>query len=191
MKRIIFPVILLLPLAAGTCADSLYSSDSFFTSLFSDRKAGKVGDVLHILITESATATQSAGRTHNKQSDTTSSAGTGWLDFIPLLGYGAKSAYTANNTAVRSGTITGRLTVTVKEVLSNGNLLVEGHRHVQVNKDVQDIVFRGQVRPRDISRGNTVFSYQVADVEIQYIGSDPGKPGSKVGIISRIINFLF
>ncbi len=191
MKRTLFAPILLLMLAAGLRADSLYTADSFFTSMFSDRKAARVGDVVHILITESAAATQSAGRTHNKAADASAGPGTGWLDFIKLVGYDGKSNYSASNTAVRSGTLTARLTVTVKEVLANGNLLIEGRRHVKVNKDLQEIVLRGEVRPRDIGRDNTVFSYQVANVEIEYSGSDPGTPGRKVGLIQRLINFLF
>ncbi len=191
MKRIIFAAILLAILTSFVRADSLYSADSFFTTMFSDRKAAQVGDVLHILITESASATQSAGRTHNKEADASASPGIGWLKLIKFVGYGSKSKYTANNTAVRSGTITARLTVTIKEVLSNGNLLIEGRRYVKVNKDVQEITLQGEVRPRDIRRDNTVFSYQVANVEIEYSGSDPGRPGRKVGIIQRIINFLF
>jgi len=191
MRHVAAAAVLVITLAGSAVGDDLYKSSSFFTGLFADRKAAAVGDVLHVLITESASATQQAARVHNKDSDTTSGPGTGWLDFIPLLGYGAKSKYNAGATATRSGTISARLTVAVKEVLANGNLVVEGHRRVQVNKDLQDIVMRGEVRRRDISRNNTVYSYQVANVEIEYTGSDPRKPGSKVGLISRIINLLF
>jgi len=191
MKRVAVTAVVLMMLAGSAVSDDLYKSGSFFTRMFADRKAAAVGDVLHILIAESASATQKAARVHSKDSDTTSGAGVGWLDFIPLLGYGAKSSYNAGATATRSGTLSARLTVTVKEVLPNGNLLVEGRRHVQVNKDLQDITIRGEVRRRDVSRDNTVFSYQVANVEIEYTGSDPRKPGGKVGIISRLINLLF
>lgn len=190
MRHILLLSTLLLA-ASFACADSLYSSTSFFTDMFADRKAAGVGDVLHILIAESASATQTARGTHSKEADVSAGAGTGWLDFIPLLGYGGSSSHTAGSTATRSGTITARLTVTVTEVLEGGNLRIEGRRFVQVNRDLQEIIIRGQVRPRDIGRDNTVMSYQVADVEILYTGSDPRKPGGKVGIIQRIINLLF
>ena len=172
-------------------ADSLYSPDSFFTTMFADTKACKIGDVVHILITESASATQTASRTHKKASQTTANAGTGWLDFIKLMGYGGSSEYTASGTETSRGTMSTRLTVSVVDVMPNGNLVVEGRRHVVVNKDVQDVTIRGEVRPKDIGPDNTVYSYQVANVEIEYVGSDPGKPGNKVGIISRLLNFLF
>jgi len=191
MKYRFAAVVLLLVTGSTLRADSLFSDTSFFSTLYGDRTAYKVGDVLHILVTESATATQSASRTHNKQSDATVGPGVGWLDFIPLLGYGGKSSYTAGSTANRSGSISARLSVTVKEVLSGGNLLVEGRRYVKINKDIQEIVFRGKVRCRDIRSDDTVYSYQVAGLEIEYEGSDPAKPHNNVGIISRILNFLF
>ena len=46
-------------LATGlAAADSLYKPQSAFTTLFSDRKALKVGDIIYVLITETAQATQ-------------------------------------------------------------------------------------------------------------------------------------
>ena len=86
-------------------ADSLYSPDSFFTTMFADTKACKIGDVVHILITESASATQTASRTHKKASQTTANAGTGWLDFIKLMGYGGSSDYSASGTETSRGTM--------------------------------------------------------------------------------------
>jgi flagellar L-ring protein precursor FlgH len=184
-------LLLLLLTASSVCADSLYSPSSFFTDMFADRKAARVGDVLHVLIAENASANQTVGGTHNKQAKVGAEEGSGWLDFIPLLGYGGSSSYSNGSTATRSGSITARLTVTVTEVLASGNLRIEGRRFVQVNRDLQEITIRGQVRPRDIGRDNTVMSYQVADVEILYTGSDPRKPGHSVGFIQRLLNLLF
>ncbi len=56
---------------------------------------------------------------------------------------------------------------------------------------MQKITLRGEVRPQDISRDNTVYSWNVANAEITYEGSDPGRPGKKVGIVTRLLNMLF
>lgn len=185
-------IALMVFLIAGTCAaDSLYTDGSFFGSLYADRKAARVGDVLHILVTESAQATQTATRSLEKDTDVSVGPGIGWLDFLPLNAYSGSSGYNAGATANRSGSIRVRLTVRVKEVLPDGNLLVEGCRHVRVNKDIQEITFTGTVRPRDIRADNTVYSYNVADLNIDYQGSDPARPGKKTGIITRVLNWLF
>lgn len=191
MRAAALALLVIIASVSLSAADSLYTPDSFFTTMFVDTKACKIGDVVHILITESASATQTASRVHMKSSETKANAGMGWLDFIKLMGYGGSSEYTASGTETSRGTMSTRLTVSVVDVMPNGNLVVEGRRHVVVNKDVQDVTIRGEVRPKDIGPDNTVYSYQVANVEIEYVGSDPGKPGNKVGIISRLLNFLF
>lgn len=191
MRTTAFVFVVVAASVSVSVADSLYSPDSFFTTMFTDTKACKIGDVVHILITESASATQTASRTHLKDANTKVNAGLGWLDFIKLMGHSGSSEYVASGTETSRGTMSTRLTVSVVDVMANGNLIVEGRRHIVVNKDVQDVTIRGEVRPKDIGPDNTVYSYQVANVEIQYVGSDPGKPGNKVGIISKLLNFLF
>jgi flagellar L-ring protein precursor FlgH len=130
MKRVLAlqALLLLLLTASSVYADSLYSPSSFFTDMFADRKAARVGDVLHVLIVESASANQTVGGTHNKQAKMGAEEGSSWLDFISLLGYDGSSSYSNGSTAIRSGSITARLTVTVTEVLAGGNLRIEGRR---------------------------------------------------------------
>lgn len=191
MRHIAVVTTVVVAVTINCAAESPYTDSSFFNTLYNDRKAATVGDVLHILVTESARATQSASRSLNKQSDVSLGPGLGWVDFMPLNAYSGGSSYSADASANRSGSIQARLSVRVKETLPNGNLRVEGRRHVRVNKDVQEIVFSGTVRPRDIQANNTVYSYDVADLEIDYQGSDPARPGNKVGIITRLLNWLF
>jgi flagellar L-ring protein precursor FlgH len=174
----------------GNC-DGLFGADSFFTQLYSDQRAAKPGDILHIIVAERATASHAATRGLKREAETTAGPGDGWLDFIKTLGYKGSHKSADSATATRSGALTARITVRVVEALPNGNLLVEGQHAIVVNKDLQTITLRGEVRPRDIRADNTVFSYDVANVRIEYQGSDPGRPGKRTGIISRILNLLF
>lgn len=172
-------------------ADSLVTPNSFVLRLYGDHKACKVGDILHIVIAERATATHQASRKLKREAATDVGPGSGWLDFIKALGYKGSHSSQDQATSVRSGSLTARVTVRVKKVLPNGNLLVEGTHSLRVNKSIQTIVIRGEVRPRDINADNTVYSYDVANLQVEYAGTDPGKPGKRTGIISRILNLLF
>lgn len=172
-------------------ADPLFSAGSFFRGLYGDQKAREPGDILHIVIAERTTATHSASRALKRDADTEVGPGKGWLDFIKMIGFQGAHKSADRATSVRTGSITARVAVRVVEKLPNGNLLVEGEHVVRVNKDVQRISIRGEVRPRDIRGDNTVFSYDVANLQIEYHGSDPGKPGGRTGIITRILNLLF
>lgn len=172
-------------------ADSLYSEGSLFASLFGDRKATKVGDVLQIIIVETASATHNAERNNQASTDTTVGPGLGKLGFLPLWGYSGSSTSAAKGGASRTESFVGRLAVTVTGMSPAGNLLLEGERVIQVNKDTQRIKLTGEVRPRDVKSDNTVLSSAVANAKIEYEGSDPGKPGSKVGIVTGLLHWLF
>ncbi len=54
----------------------------------------------------------------------------------------------------------------VREVLPNGNLVVQGTREVLVNHEQQFITLTGIARPQDITRDNVVLSTQLADANI-------------------------
>ena len=178
-------------LGAVAHADSLYGTGAFFGSLFSDRKAAKVGDVLQVIILESASATHSAERSNQASTQSSIGPGGGKLGFLPLWGYGGSSQSAAKGGASRTESFVGRVSVTVKGISPAGNLLIEGERAVQVNKDLQKIKLSGEVRPQDVQRDNTVLSSAIANARIEYEGSDPGKPGSKVGIITGLLHWLF
>lgn len=187
----VLAIILVLLGGALAHADSLYTPASSFNSLFSDRKAAHIGDVLHILITESAQATQSTDSNTSNSTDAKMGPGLGKLNFLPLVGYAGSTAATSKGGTNRSGTFTARIAVVVVGVTPAGNLLVEGSRNVTVLKDFQVIKLTGEVRPQDIDCDNTVPSFKVANAMVSYTGSDPLRPNSKVGIITRALHWLF
>jgi flagellar L-ring protein precursor FlgH len=62
------------------------------------------------------------------------------------------------------------LTVTVKGVAENGDLLIAGEQLLEINNERQQIKVEGRVRPHDISDVNTVLSTRIADAKISYVG---------------------
>ena len=177
--------------ALGLHADTLYSPTSQFRNLFSDRKAVGVGDVIHILVTENASASQNMADTNNSTSDAKVGPGLGKLSFLPLVGYSGDISAQAKGSTTRSDALTARLAVTVVSVKPNGNLVVEGERQMEVHKDHQILHISGEVRPQDIGPDSSVPSYKVANVKLSYTGSSPNRPGSQTGFITRILHWLF
>lgn len=180
----------LLTLSAGY-ADSLYTPTSGFKTLFADRKAVAVGDVLHILVTETAQASQTVNNSTSSSTQADLGPGLGKLSFLPLLKYQGGISAESKGSASRSETLTARVAVTVVGISPTGNLLVEGCRQVVVNNDHQTIKLCGEVRPEDVTAENTVPSYKVANAAISYTGTDPLRPGKKVGIITRLLHWVF
>lgn len=63
---------------------------------------------------------------------------------------------------------TGSITVTVIEVLGNGNLLVSGEKQVAIGDNTRYIRLSGIVNPYFINSANSISSSQVADARIEY-----------------------
>jgi flagellar L-ring protein precursor FlgH len=82
-----------------------------------------------------------------------------------------------------------KISAIVKQVLPNGNLVLEGTRQITVNDDVQTITVTGIVRPKDVGANNSVLSIYLADAQIKYVGDGP--TAQRPGIITRILQTPF
>ncbi len=173
------------------------STASGAMSLFSDHKSHRVGDILTVLIVESASASKQAA-TSNKKEFNLSSGGTGEessLNFIPLFGLktntSSRQEYSGDGSTSRKGDLKATIPVRVVDVSPNGDLAVEGTREVGVNGELETIVLSGIVRPQDITVDNTVFSFNIADARIHYEGKGTVNSGQRPGILIRLINWIF
>ena len=87
--------------------------------------------------------------------------------------------------AAANNVFTGSITVTVIEVLPNGNLLVSGEKLVAINQGEEFIRLTGLVRVDDINRFNQVSSQNIADARISYAGSGVLNDSNSAGWLTR------
>lgn len=141
--------------------------------LFEDRRARFIGDTITINIAEKTSASKnSENKTTRSQSiDMSVPTVTG----LPFKGVqGAALAVSSSNDFDGKGQntsandFTSAITVTVIEVLGNGNLLVSGEKQIGLKEGEEFIRFSGVVNPTTITATNTVQSTQVADARIEY-----------------------
>lgn len=171
-------------------AVSLYSPNGM-RNMFVDRKASQVGDILTIIISES-TSTSSAKKTSNsKEGEQSLDAGAGI--FRGIMGGKAKQkdSFDAAGTTTNTNRVNANITVTVVEVLPNGNLVIEGTQSIWQQNNEEKITIRGIVRPDDISINNTVLSSRVSDATLKFDGKGPLNAKQRQGILTQIFNFLF
>jgi len=90
--------------------------------------------------------------------------------------------------ADQSNSLSGNISVTVVDVLPNGNLNVRGEKRVTLNQGDEFIRLSGIVRPVDITSSNIITSDKVADVTIMYVGEGAMADASKMGWLARILN---
>lgn len=153
---------------------AIYSERSY-RSMFEDRRASKVGDVITIMIAEKS----STNKANNTKSENTGSAVNN-IGALGGIGVGGNTLKNANVNAAGERTLestdTGNitnafnssLTVTVVDVLESGNLVVQGEKQIGYDRGADFIRFSGVVSPQLISKGNVISSTQVADARIEY-----------------------
>lgn len=141
-------------------------------NMFEDRRARQPGDMLTVLIQERLVAKQSSNSALDRKGG--GAAKFGAIPFLKgeNLGKLGLDATTSNSfegkgTAGNENQFAGTITVTVVEVLPNGNLVVSGEKQVGINQGVETLKFAGVVDPLTIMPGNTVSSTQVADARMQ------------------------
>lgn len=150
--------------------------------LFEDVKARRVGDTLTILLSERTDATKSASSTADK----TSSVG---LEIPTQLdgerGFSSETEFDGRGTSDQSNELEGQITVSVAEVLPNGNLVVQGEKWIGINQGREFIRLRGIVRPVDIRPDNTIISRRIANAQIAYGGEGMIANTNRAGWLTR------
>lgn len=143
--------------------------------LFEDRRARLVGDTLTILIEEQVSASQqSTSKIDRSASVGASTSALPWASarFLGRLGVDASSSasHDADGQTGSTNSFSGIITVQVRDVMSNGNLLVVGEKQIGVNQNVDVMRFSGIVNPAQIRGGNVISSTQVAEARLEQRG---------------------
>lgn len=159
-----------------TAANGAIYQSAAYNPLFEDRRARHVGDVLTIVINEKTQAGKKAASNGSKTGAVDSSISA--IANLPLKtfqGAGVKAdsstAYDDKSAVDSSNLFTGNITVTVTEVLPNGNMVVAGEKQIALDKSTEYVRLSGVVQPDTIQAGNTVSSAKVADARIEYRSS--------------------
>lgn len=86
-----------------------------------------------------------------------------------------------SGTAGQSASLTGAVSVTVVEVLANGNLIVRGEKQLALTEGSEVIQVSGIIRPDDVSPNNMVQSRRLANAQIAYRGTGDMANAAKTG----------
>ncbi|MEZ5669604.1 MAG: flagellar basal body L-ring protein FlgH [Alphaproteobacteria bacterium] len=152
-------------------------------AFFRDQRAGRVGDILTVLIEidDSAAINNSSSRSRTSAEDATLDALFGYeadlndvfpetVDASDLARFGSTSGTSGSGTVDRGEQISLRVAALVTQVLPNGTLVIQGRQEVRVNFELRELIMSGVIRPEDIRADNTVKYDQIAEARISYGG---------------------
>jgi flagellar L-ring protein precursor FlgH len=161
--------------------------------LFEDRKPREIGDLLTIQINENLNASQTGNSNAEKKTTTTATL----PKITGLLGMGVNGVnlnaasdnnFTGTGATASTNAFTGAITVTVVEVLPNGNLMVAGEKQIGISRNSETLKLSGVIDPTFIQPGNIVNSTQVADVRLDVRGGGNIEEAQIQGWLGRFFN---
>lgn len=185
-----------------THAESLWKKrNPQYAYLFVDSKARRVGDLLTIVVTQATNVNSSEDRALAKSSQAGATVN---LDSEAGGGFGVQAANAGLNFAKNSNrgfdgessfssnqAFTDRMTVSVVDVLPNGNLVVSGHRKVRLVGDERSLTLTGIIRDIDVGPDNSVDSRLISDLQLQYDTVGPSRKFIKQGWLGRATNVVW
>ena len=194
------------PLPAVRADGAIWPGDTANNLLFVDAKAHAVGDIVTVVIDETATSSQKATTDVGKNStlDMNWTALFGLdrnLGINSFLGSGDPfdprvTASLARNTkgdgsTTREGKLSAQISVVVVHVFPNGNFAIEGRRSITVNNEEQIVVLTGIIREVDINFDNTISSRFIANASISYSGEGVVADEQRVGWLTRALTYVW
>jgi flagellar L-ring protein FlgH len=167
--------------------ESLYSEEAY-QSLVSDRKAYKVGDLLTVLVIETARAESRAGTGSEKNTGIRASA----MDSISSHEAGLALGVASGGDAVtsRHGFISAQLAVRVISIDESGLLNVSGEQSIVINGEEQKIVISGSLRKEDVNKDNTIISSRLTNAHIEFSGDGVVNDAQDTSIFYKILQWL-
>lgn len=173
-------------------ADGSIFRASYTKPLFEDRRPRQVGDILTVILDENVSASKSsaAQASRNGSVELTPTQIPEVLQSL-LEGQGTDLSgatdFKGSGGANASNNFVGTITVTVMDVLPNGNLQVAGEKRIGINQGVEYILFSGVVNPRMITAESTVVSTQVANTRLEYYGDGYIDEAQHMGWLQRVL----
>jgi flagellar L-ring protein precursor FlgH len=169
-------------------ADSLWNDNS---SLFADRKAAAVGDILLVKISEKFTDSDEGKTSSNKDTEEDIKAGWGILSFLKAMGFGSSSSMSGSTKVQRNKKMNMLVSCIVTDVLPNGNLVFQGERSMLSGAERMNVTYSGVVRRQDVAHDNSVDSSRVANAELVVNGKGIISRTQRPGIINQILQAIF
>lgn len=196
--RLLAPLFALaaLPAVAGSLWTAPGSREQ---GVSADLRAARAGDILTIVIAETAAASSSQNKTSGSESNVDAAVsqflypGSGFgthKGSLPGIKFGGSSDFNGGGQVSNTQSLAARAAVLVIDVLPNGNLVIAGARKVTFSGETQNVVLHGLVRPADIASGNTVLSSNIAEARLEFISEGSLSDAQKRGWLSNLYEKL-
>jgi flagellar L-ring protein precursor FlgH len=191
------------PLTAERQPASLWAAGA--RGFFKDQRAGKVGDVLTVLVTIDDKAKYENTTTRSRKNSDNMGLNNFFglqnninralpgTDNSTLVDLSSSLSNEGKGTIDRSEEINLKVSATVTQMLPNGNMVIVGRQEVRVNYEVRELQIAGVIRREDITNLNTISYEKIAEARISYGGrghiSDVQQPRYGAQVLDILLPF--
>jgi flagellar L-ring protein precursor FlgH len=173
-------------------------------SLFGNTNNHRVGDIITVMLDERTVSQKSSGVAIDKESDidlrengNNTFFGRDTDKDLPVVGNASvplnssqSREFSGDASADQSNSLEGNISVTITEILSNGNFIVKGEKWLTLNRGDEYIRISGMVRKEDVTLGNTISSTKLANARISYSGTGDLANSQKMGWLGKFFNSI-
>jgi flagellar L-ring protein FlgH len=184
------------PMPPTPPSDGAIFHSGYNGGLYENPTARNVGDVVTVVLEEATTAAKSSQTDTSKTTKDALAAPT--ILGLPVTIHGTAvlsgslnnaNSFSGAGDSKQSDSLAGNISVTVIKRLSNGNLVIQGQREIDLNQGSEFIRLEGIIRPIDVASDNTIPSTEVADARIAYGQHGALNDANAPGLLSRFFNF--
>ncbi len=150
---------------------------------FKDSRVWNVGDIIKVLVHIKDSANLNNSTQHKRDGKDSIGLPKLWGvedkfaklfsekgDPKALISANSSRNHSGNGNIARKEDIKTEIAAIVTKVLSNGNLIIQGHQEIMVNYELREIKIAGIIRPKDITTDNSINTNQIAEARISYGG---------------------
>ncbi|WP_414503077.1 flagellar basal body L-ring protein FlgH [Zymobacter sp. IVIA_5232.4 C2] len=178
------------PAPVAVANGSIYQAN-YVRPLFEDRRPRGIGDILTVVLNEKVNAAKNSSASASREGSGSLTVTAvpkltgGLVDASQNMDMSGKNDFSGKGAAAANNSVTGTISVTVRDVLPNGNLSVIGERQIGINQGTEYIRLSGIVNPRFITAQNTIQSTQIADARLEYYGDGFIDEAQRMGWLQR------
>lgn len=171
-------------------------------SLVADFRAGRVGDLVTILVDENPEAAGDAATGMQRDSEMSLGATKvlGFMEAIrdahpdvdpsQLINLMSQASFSGSGETTRGSQVRAAISARVRRQMPNGDLFIEGTKVLMVNEEELHIYVSGVVRPQDIEQDNSVASGRIADAQIEFTGRGSLTDNQRQGWLARLLSAI-
>ena len=206
LQSTVLAVLAILALATAAMGGSIWAKAACRRVPHADDTARKIGDILKIVIEERTTIDNETKREMSKEATHEADA-SGQLTLPYIISLLNNRNFTSPTTALdmalsnkrtadtegkyeQTDVLTDEITVTVADVLPNGNLVVVGSRERKSAGDNRTVQVSGVVRPSDVTFANSVSSKCVAEFKIIFKKNGVEKNYIQQSVFDKVLTWF-